>query len=78
MRTLKNELTAGDGVLYVFYDFETTQNINIRIGQRYTFPISSACSSSVLDARTWKKPSEITSGVASGSIRSGTIPSATC
>ena len=26
MRPLKNELPASDGVLYVYYDFETTQN----------------------------------------------------
>jgi len=55
MKPLKEALPpAGDKVLYVFYDFERSKIPSMRTTVSYTYLISSAFSSFVLDARTRK------------------------
>ena len=55
MRPLKDALPpASDKVLYVFYDYETTQNTVYTDEAELHVPISSARSSSVRGARTLK------------------------
>jgi len=59
MRTLKNELSASDRVLYIFYMILRQLRISgILIKSRYTFPIKCAYNSSVGHAKTWKIWSE--------------------
>ena len=84
MRPLKDALPpAGDKVLYVFYDFETSQNTEYATRLSYTYSISSACSSFVLDARTPKTRAiacdVVQTGYRSGKIQWGTafIPNGT-
>jgi len=77
MRPLKNALPSTvDKVLYVFYDFETSQNTGTRTRLNYTYVFPSACKNSVLVARTWK--TETACFTVGGSIRSGNIQSGTC
>ena len=54
MRPLKNALPAGDRVLYVFYDFETTQTSRYSETATYTFQIFFVYCSIVRSARMWK------------------------
>ena len=55
MRPLKGALPpAVDKVLYVFYDFETTQNTRYTDAANCTYLNSSACNSSVGNAKTRK------------------------
>ena len=55
MRPLKDVLRSNTHkVLYVFYDFETTQYKSIPILQKHMCLTSSACNSFVRGVRTWK------------------------
>jgi len=73
MKPLKDVLPdASDKVLYVFYDFETTQNKSIPTKPHFTYLISSAFSSFVRYAKMWKTVESACDAVR-GSTRSGTI-----
>jgi len=78
MRPLWNVLPARDRVLYVFYDFEMTQDTNILIRRWYMNLISSGYNSSVPNARTCKILSNNACSVAKESIHFGTILLETC
>ena len=51
MKPLSNELSRSDNVLFVFYNFETTQDKSFLIQQQFTFQISYAFSTSAHTAR---------------------------
>ena len=62
---------AGDKVLYVFYDFETTQNTEYTDEAKLHYLISSACNSSAQSASSWK--TETACDAVRGNTRSGKI-----
>ena len=79
MRPLKDEAPPSDGVLYVFYDFETTQNTRFSDGDATLHVPNLVCLQQfVRDARTWKTLSANVSAAACVSTRFGQTPSTTC
>jgi len=73
IRPLKDVLpSAGDKVIYVFYDFDTIQNTKYSDKATLQYLISSECKSSVRISKTWKA-SETACDGARGTTRSGTI-----
>ena len=73
MKPLKDVLPdAGDKVLYVFYDFETTQNTKYSDKATLHYLSTFAFSSSVRNAKMWKTVKSACDADR-GSIRSGTI-----
>jgi hypothetical protein len=77
MRSLRNELPSSDGILYVFYDFGTTQNTRYSDKATVHFPNLICLNSFILNVRTRKILKEIAHSVARENIRSGMILSET-
>ena len=73
MQLLKNVLPSSNGVLYVFYDFETTQKARYSDTAKVHFYTWSAYSSSVRGARALRIVNGIANGVEITNPRSGMI-----
>ena len=73
MQLLKNVLPSSNGVLYVFYDFETTQNTRYFETAKVYVRTWSAYSSSVRGARALRIVNGIANGVEITNPRSGMI-----
>lgn len=71
-------LPVSDVILYVFYDFETTQNTEYSARATLHVPNLVCAQQFVPRARTWKTSSEPAYNVARGSTRSGKILPGTC
>ena len=78
MQPLENVLPSNDGILYVFYDFESTQNKQYSDRAKVYFPTWFAYNSSVRDTRVLKIANGIVNSVDFEKTRSGTIQWVTC
>jgi len=78
MKTLKKELSRSDDVLFVFYDFETTQDKKFSDKANVHIPMTFVYNSSVRLARCKTPSTWIVSAVVGDAILSSRIPYGTC